>query len=256
MKVMSAAEYHAHPAMSCSKLKNLAASPAHYKWSVENPEKTTAAMSFGSAAHAICLERETFDAQVFVSTKNRKTKGFEEDCLFNPGRIVVTQEEMSRLPQIQKAWDSSDTVRDLLEGGLVERSFFWKDSATGVECKSRLDIYNPARKIVVDLKTTEDASHHVFAYDAAKYLYHWQAAMYLNAVHAVTGEAPEYFEFVVIEKEPPFGLMVYRVNSIDVAKGQAGITKALATYAACLKSNQWTGYPDTVADLSLPGWAP
>lgn len=253
-KIMPAPDYHAHPAMSASKLKKVAISPAHYQAWLKEPDKASDAMSFGSAVHVYCLEQKTIDQQVFVSSKNRKTKGFEEDCIANPGKVVITTSEAAKLPRVWENWKQSNTVQALLDGALIERSLFWKDQ-TGVECKARLDGYNPILKTVFDLKTTKDASAWEFGYQAAKLKYHYQAAMYLNAVSAVSGEAPEFFVFIVVENEAPFSVVTYRVNAADLAKGQAGVRAALDTYARCLETNTWPAYPDKILDLSLPAWA-
>ena len=47
--------------LSNSALSKIAISPAHYKQSLETPQKQTDALTFGSLLHCLVLETENFD---------------------------------------------------------------------------------------------------------------------------------------------------------------------------------------------------
>ena len=60
MHDQSAADYHASPVCSASRLNRLRRSPAHMRYDLENPEPPTQAMIVGSATHSAILEPDLF----------------------------------------------------------------------------------------------------------------------------------------------------------------------------------------------------
>lgn len=257
MKTMPAAEYHSikHPVISNSGLTQLSKSPAHYMAWLAQPQEPTSAMVLGSATHTLLFEPDLFAQEYVVSdATDRRTKGYKDLVAANPDKEVLTADEMSAIKGMVTSCKSHPSIIPLLTGGKVEQSIFWQDKETGVSCKARLDLFNPTHGVVVDLKTTQDASKSTFARDVANRRYHAQAAMYLNAVHADTGEAPAHFVFIAVEKEYPYAVGVYRASPDMLAAGQKLIQQDLKTFAGCLEANSWPGYPE-MSDLSLPAWA-
>jgi hypothetical protein len=132
---------------------------------------------------------------------------------------------------------------------------FWNDAQYGVPCKARFDAWNPAR-ILVDLKTTSDASPEEFAQSIANFHYHAQAALYCSAAEHLLDESPQAFVFIVVESEPPHGVACYRLPSEAILAGQHYVSKALARYADVLASGGvWSGYPETIETIQLPRYA-
>ena len=74
---MTIKEYHAHPALSRSRLWLLHESPQKFKWAEEHPEPPTAAFKLGAAFHKLALEPDTFDEEYAVapSLDRRTTDG-------------------------------------------------------------------------------------------------------------------------------------------------------------------------------------
>ena len=66
--------------------------------------------------------------------------------------------------------------------------------------------------LIVDLKTTMDASPDAFARTAANFNYPLQAAYYVDGLQAAGIASPDAvtsFVFLVVEKTPPYGVAVY-----------------------------------------------
>ena len=80
-------------------------------------------------------------------------------------------------------------------------------------CRARPDALDP-NGLIVDLKTSQDASPDAFARTAATFKYHLQAAWYIDGLHAA-GVTPEQtaFAFVVIEKTPPHSVGTYVLDA-------------------------------------------
>jgi hypothetical protein len=88
--------------------------------------------------------------------------------------------------------------------GAAEESFYWIDEATGLLCKCRPDYRIPERRILVDLKSCEDASPEAFARTIFNYTYYIQAGFYLDGVSQVLAEPYRTFIFIAVEKTPPY----------------------------------------------------
>lgn len=71
-------EYNEAPGVRRSALFNMAKSPAHYKWSVDNPAKETPALAFGRALHCCVLEPAVFESTYAVAPSvSKATKAGE-----------------------------------------------------------------------------------------------------------------------------------------------------------------------------------
>lgn len=144
----------------------------------------------------------------------------------------------------------------------------------GVWCRAMLDNapLDP-RLPLYDLKSTEDASPDGCIKSITGYGYDLQAAFYLAAWKAATGEDRK-FRFIFVEKAPPYGVGVVelhnhwsavaskRVKQDDeaslaadwMANADANCRIARETWGECLRSGVWPEYPDKVATLGAPGF--
>jgi exodeoxyribonuclease VIII len=135
------------------------------------------------------------------------------------------------------AHPAANTILNM--AGICEQSYQWKDSETGEICKSRPDFHTADNSLLVDLKTTEDASMFGFQKSIHSFRYHVQAAWYLRSL----AEA-EQFVFIAVEKKPPYLVAVYNASKEMVEAGNRAADKNLALLAECRKSNKWVGYSD------------
>ena len=141
-----------------------------------------------------------------------------------------------------------------MQNGKAEQSFFWTDSETGVECKCRPDFLR-SDGLVIDVKTTADASVEAFVKSAYNYRYYVQAWWYLHGLRQCGIDAKDFI-FIAVEKEPPYAVCVYAADDLMLQLGERESMKNLKTYAECLKSDIWYGYEKEpqIHSLSLPDW--
>lgn len=258
---MPAEQYHAHPAISKSGLDQLALCPKKYKWYRENGNVQTDAMAFGSAFHTLLLEPQKFPQYVAVepAVNRRTTAGKAEYEAFqraNEGKAIIGAEDLEEMKLMAESIRDTASARYLLKGtGKIEPSLFWKDAETGVECRARPDWLRDDG-LLVDLKTTICAEKTAFMKHAFSMRYHVQAAFYMEAYRRVTRREPEGFAFIAVEKKAPYCVCAFRSEPEFIELGVMEYREALASYADCLKKDEWPGYPDeTLVPLTLPIWA-
>jgi hypothetical protein len=258
---LPAEEYHSLPAISKHGLDTFHRSPALFQYLRDNPSDPSPAMRWGTLVHLAVLEPKRYWTDVAVAPEiNRRTKEgkiqWEEFCARNDGKLIIEQNEKEILESMVTAiFAHPAAIRALpVDSATIEASIFWRDDLTGVDCRCRPDLIHP-RNVIVDLKTCEDASPSGLSRSAAKFRYHVQSAMYLDAYEAATGSRAVGFSFVAVEKTPPYQVAVYAASSEFVAAGRREYQSDLARYAECLATNQWPGYGDEVLTLDLPKWA-
>ncbi len=250
-------EYHLHPAIGSSSLKPMLKSPAHYKAYIDKPRAPTKAMDLGTAIHQAILEPNRFESEAvvmpkFEGTGSRAAK--EEWLLENHGKLILSLADLETIDGILGSIRKNKLVSKLLSSGAAEESYFWQDPDTGLVCKCRPDFLREGH-IIVDVKSTVDASFDGFPTQVARMKYHLSAAMYLDGVSAVLGQNFDQFIVLAIEKEPPYALNVHLLDQGTIDAGRLLYKRALKQLKECREKNSYPGYTEKVLTLSLPNWA-
>lgn len=259
---MTSELYHANSAVSRSGLMLFNKSPQHYWWQYLSgkAEKTESdAMRIGSAFHTLLLEPAKFDSRVLVwSGKPRNTTAGKEDFAQATaeanGRLLIKQDELAELKHMAESILSQPVASKVIgKDGYIEPSFFWVDEQLKVFVKSRPDYYREDG-IVLDLKTTADASREEFERSVVKFGYDIQAYMQMEAIERCTGKRPDNFVFICVEKEPPYATAFYVADQNMLDCGAFRYRKLLEKYAECLHLNTWPGYGSLIQPISAPEW--
>lgn len=251
-------EYHSYPAVGSSGIRTIInQSPAHYWHNVNNPSLPTPAQALGTAIHQAILEPKLFKESavvepVFSGTGSRAAR--EEWHLENHGKTILKQDQLDAIHKILESISHHKQASKLMSSGAAEKSFFWKDAETDVQCKARPDFIREGH-IIIDVKSTEDASYHAFQKDVAKYGYAVQAAMYLEGVSVVLNQQFDTFIIVAIEKRPPYALQCFQLDENTIREGQHLLHKGLATLKSCQASGIYPAYGEQIVPLALPSWA-
>lgn len=252
-------EYHSSEGISRSKLMLLDKSPYHFWYEVlsgkAEKKESTPSMNIGSAFHTLLLEPVKFDAEYVVTPKidRRTNKGKEEWEQFisqSQGKIVLTPDQFEKVRGMVAWVKQHEIVTTLLDEAVFEQSIYWTDEETGLQFKTRPDIWS--NKMVVDLKTTADASAHNFTRSALNYGYFIQAGMAYEGCKAL-GKPFEMFVILACEKEAPYVPSVFMMNEEALQFGIDQFNHYKRKLKACFDSNKWEGYP--VQELSVPKYA-
>lgn len=259
---MNEREYRQTEGITRTELWRIKESPEKFKWSQEHPEEPTPALIFGAVVHKLLLEPETFDEEYAVAPEvDRRTKdGKESYSKFlteSAGKTVISQADYDKAVAMVRAAYNAPYVSKLLEGE-HEKPFYWEDDLTGEKCKCRLDCltYVDDKPVIVDYKTTADASTETFIRTAINYGYDFQAGMYCEGVGKVTGQKP-IFVFIVQEKAAPYAVNVLQADDLMVKRGYDIFRELIGIYHDCKDSDNWYGYLgkfNMINNLALPAW--
>ncbi len=252
-------EYHASGGISRSKLMLLDKSPYHFWYEtlsgLAQKKESTPAMSIGSAFHTLLLEPSKFTEEFAILPKadRRTMQGRQEYELFmkeSAGKIALTDDQFVKVNNMVALVSKHEIVETLLNEAQFEQSIYWTDKETGLQFKTRPDIWSS--KMVVDLKTTADASPRAIQASAIKYGYLIQAAMTYEACKVI-GKPFEMFVILACEKEVPHVPSVFMLTDDALQFGLDQFEKYKKILKQCLDSNKWPGYP--VQELSIPKYA-
>lgn len=257
---LPAADYHGIEALSASGSKKLLRSPAHFIVNRTRPSEPTEDMMIGSAVHLGVLEPEKFDQYVIESPVfNARTKDgrAERDAWVSaqPGECMAfAPDKIDVIRSVVDAVRAHPGAQRLLTSGRAEVSLQWRDTKYGIPCKSRVD-YLREDGGMVDLKTCRDASDEAFSRTIGSYFYHLQAAFYMTGAEHLFSKTPPFFAFIAAEKEPPYGVACYVLDSASILAGQRHVETAMRRYKECLDSGEWPGYSPLIEPISAPRWA-
>jgi exodeoxyribonuclease VIII len=176
--------------------------------------------------------------------------------LENAGRKILTPEDWARLHAMRDAALAHPAAAALLTKvpGRAEQSVFWVDPLTGELCRCRPDFWRDDG-IVVDVKTTDNASPEGFARSIFDWRYHVQEAFYRDGIEAATGTPPRAFLFLAVETKAPHAVAVYALDPEAVELGRADYQRDLQRFSDCSRTDTWPGYGDTIQKIQLPAWA-
>lgn len=258
-------EYHRHPAVSASTLKPMLDTPAHYLAALTTERKETPALRLGTLIHKAILEPRAFlDNFVIAPKVDRRTSvgkatwaAFQEGVL--PSQIVVTEDEADAVTGAANAILNHPLASVLLQGGISERSFYFKDPKTGLDCKCRPDFFRDDL-MIVDVKSCDDASKWRFEKQVMELHYDLQAAFYVHGMEQVFGKRCK-FVWLAVEKKAPFGINLVTATEYVIESGQAKFEHCLELVKRCREMDFWPSYNFNfetgkyfVSEMFLPDW--
>ena len=259
---MTEKEYRQHSAISRSELWRIRESPEKFKWYREHPEPPTPALVFGQVFHKLALEPNTFyDEFAVAPIIDRRTKdgkaAWAEFVESAADKTVIDCDSYHKAQEMVDCMYRVPFVKRLLDGE-HEKPVFWTDDLTGEECKARYDalVEVNGQPIIVDLKTTTDASTDAFMRSAVRMGYHFQAAMYSEGYKQNTGKIPK-FVFIAIEKEPPYSVNILQSDDAFLQCGYDIFRELIGIYSECKRTGVFYGYLgayNAINNLGLPAY--
>lgn len=253
---ISLEKYHSSPGISSSGLKLIGRSPAHYaqEYLIGPRREPSREMILGSAVHALIESEQAFDRHYIEAPDiDRRYKdgkaAWSEFEAQAAGKTVLKPDEMAKIRGMRDAVFSHSRAANLLLGGIGERSIYWIDEPTQELVKVRPDYLRHDLDLVADIKSTADAREEAFQRQLVNLGYDMSASLYLE------GSKVRRYVWIVVEREPPHGVMLYYASKDTLSRGYFLWRQNLDTYAACRRNNHWPGYTTEITELNPPRWA-
>lgn len=225
---MSNADYHARPELSASQIKTILKNPFEYiNGSHKEPTK---AMDFGSCVHKLVLEPLDFEKEFAVSPKynlrtNEGKASYQSFIDANMGKTIIDEDTF------MEAKMCADNVMriagNFFKNGVAENSYFSEIGGVGARC--RPDYYIEDIGLVVDLKTTQDASPDGFIKSVANFGYYIQEPFYVDVLDSLN-KPVNRFIFVAVETKPPYMVGIYELDYISRDHGRSEYMRAIEIY--------------------------
>jgi len=257
-------DYYANRALSHSKLSCLAQNPMEFKMRYVDdpptlPPKESDAFAMGHAVHCLALEPDKFDERFAVAPKvdRRTTAGkaqWNDHLESSQGKIVLDeQDHADTIACVQALNNHAEFATIMAQPKRVEVPFEF--DLFGHRFKAKPDCIIDSMKLIVDIKTTEDASHK-WLYSAKDLGYHRQAWIYQHALSLETG-IDYNFIFAVVEKPKPSTrgipprVALHRVAGMSFERGKEHTRDLVEEYEKRLERGDWieklgNGINDTV----------
>lgn len=250
--------YHASAGISKSMLAKM-----DCPLKVNAQSKPSDAKFTGNVVHAAILEPKRFDKDfVGAPQLDLRTKAGKEAMAElqekNKGKIIVKPDLHAKACYMRDAvWAHPTAAKLLGAGGVTEQSHYWIDERTGELCKCRTDFMSK-KKIIVDLKTTSNASPGVFARRINDFKYHWQDVWYTEGTKA------KDFIFLVVEDDEivlgsktTYAVELYDLTDRARMQAKVQLNAALDRYLVCRDLDDWPTYNDSdrINKIDLPRWA-
>ena len=255
-EIISNAEYHGRKThLSSTNVRTHKKNKKQFKYSLTHDlVKQTKAMADGTAVHAFFLERDKFNTDFVIKPADMRlnTKAGKEWAQEHQSKIIIDSELGNNLYEMEKSFMDSPARLIYDKQGQSELSYFWDDLGL-VKGKCRPDWISDDGNIVVDIKTTTDASPKGFQKSIANWGYHLQLGWYLRGLQKLGLPAKEFI-FIAIEKTPPFSVGVYRANKDMITYANDEINNLVYDIDESLKSDDFPDYTPEILDLGLPNW--
>jgi hypothetical protein len=260
-------DYYANRALSHSKLSCLAQNPMEFKMRYVDdppslPPKESDAFAMGHAVHCLALEPESFSDRFFVLPKiDRRTKegkaAYAEIQEASKSKTLLDGDDYAdAIACVQALNNHAEFATIMAQPRRVEVPFEF--DLFGHRFKAKPDCIIDSMRLIVDIKTTDDASPHKWQWSAVDYGYHRQAYIYQHALAVETCQDYQFI-FAVVEKPKPSTrgipptVALYQLDEAALLMGRWDAISLVDEYRKRLETNDWKQpYSNGLKVLSLP----
>ena len=255
-EIITNAEYHGRKThISSTNIRTFNKNKKQFEYGLTHElVKQTKAMADGTAVHSFFLERDKFNTDYVTKPADIKlnTKVGKEWAQEHQGKIIIDSEFSNNLLEMEKSFMDSPAKLIYDNKGQTELSYFWDDLVL-VRGKCRPDWISDDGNIVVDVKTTIDASPKGFQKSISNWGYHLQLGWYLRGLRKLGLPAKEFI-FIAIEKTPPFCVGVYSADQNMINFAMKEIDQLMPEIQTAMMSNEFPDYTPEITSIGLPPW--
>jgi exodeoxyribonuclease VIII len=216
----------------------------------------------GHAVHCLALEPEKFEDRFAVAPKvdRRTTAGkvawaeYLADC---EGKTVLDEQDYADAMDCVQALNNHPQFAAIMaQPRRVEVPFEFE--LFGHRFKAKPDAIIDSMRLILDIKTTDDASPHRWQWSAVDYGYHRQQIIYQEALRQATGKKYRFY-FAVVEKPKPSTrgipptVALYELDPDTVLMGFEDTQRLVRDYEDRTADRWWQQYYSSgIVPLRLP----
>ena len=280
-------QYHADKSwMSATGVKHAEKSMSEYRLYLDGywDDISKPHFDFGNACELYLVDKVGFEDKVAVMPSHRwveealaekpdlkvpkssKTyKDLEKEFLGdNAGRYVVPENgdlSMEVIEILVARCKADPFISQLLPNITYQHSCYWVDKETGLQMKTRPDIAQVTKNVLINIKTTLDGSPDKFSRDLATLNYPLQACVEICGAEAsgLIPKVDKYF-WLVLEKNPPFNVTLYEFEEGDIRIVMDEYRSILSRVKRAAETNTWPGYNEFadnkygILTAKIPAW--
>jgi hypothetical protein len=219
-------------------------------------KESSASMDMGSIIHGLLLGHG--DEIVEIDADSFRTKLAKElrDEANAAGKIPILKSKMDEIRTLEESVKSQlrEIYPRFFESHFSELTVYW-EADNGVKCQSRWDWISPEDGLIIDVKSTADASPEKCERKILDMGYHIQQFMYTRAAEKAWPEMAGRFNFrfLFIETETPYAINIAEADTMFYELGSLQAYRAAEQWRVGLETGKWNGYGETF--LYCPAWA-
>lgn len=262
---VAAQRYHADPCMVPSLSSSIAqillresalkAWHSHPKLNPNYREEFDGKFDIGTCAHAVLLEKDHSNI-VIVQADDWRTRAAKEkrNEARAAGKTALLERHHADVMAMVNAADAF-----LLNSDIAEQ---WRDAdseVTGV-CnegsvwmRCRFDRITKNRRVIIDYKSTEDASPETFSRQIVRMGYHIQDAFYRRVARNLGIVGPR-FVFLAQSCNAPYECSLHACDPSLQEIAEAEVERAIGLWRECVTKKEWPSYGGRVHYALPSSW--
>ena len=255
-------EYHAETDyLSASMIKTFIGSRREFRsiYVAKESQKESRSLNIGHVAHSLILEPHLIGEKVveipdFVLSKSGAKSGnnWKEFRDEHKGCILLKAGEMQIVRDMFNAVYGNPKAAKMLNAkGHTEHSIFGE--LNGQKYRARLDRIIP-RKLVIDIKTTMDASPEAFERQIRNLSYHVQGNLYKRLADAHYGGSHSVV-FIAVSNSAPHCVATYVLSADHMYEAEQTTIRTVEQIQECYETNDWREiWEKELIELTPPRW--
>lgn len=211
--------------------------------------------SIGTAAHALLLEGTNARIAVIDADdwRTKAAKDARDEAFKNRLTPILRKHNSAVICMVEaaKSFIRQTEIAGIFERGKPEITMRWQEGELWF--KSRPDFFTDDGLIMLDYKTTEDASPENFSRQISRMGYDFQAEFYKRGA-AANGYENVTFLILAQETKYPHACSLHAIHPALQEYARLRVERAVAIWRDCMSHDHWPAYPTQTCVATPTNW--